>query len=218
LLALAAVLGFIFFVAIAAASGIGSVSDTGLLFGEAVFNATSLVSTSGLQSRAGIFALLAPSFVLALLIIGGGCYSTSGGLKLYRVGAMMFHSRVELSKLVFPNGIPRASFGSETYNADLMKSIWTMFLAALFTIVLAANALALTGMDFQAGFTATIAAFSNAGPAYSPDWVPRGTPGWPDYSSMVTSQKLILATVMLLGHLEVIALIVALNPFYWLKR
>jgi len=218
LLAIAACLAFILFVAIAYATGIGAVSNTPLLVSEAIFNATSIISTSGLQSRSGIFALLAPSFVMALLVIGGGCYSTAGGVKLYRIGAMLFHSRSELSKLVYPHGVPKARFGSDTHSLELMKSIWTMFLAALITIVFSANALALTGLDFQASFTAAIAAFSNAGPAYSTDWVPRGTPGWPAYGEMVASQKLILSAVMLLGHLEVIALIVALNPFYWLKR
>jgi trk system potassium uptake protein TrkH len=218
LLAVVFVLALIFLVAISSAAGSVAISDFGRVASEAIFNSASLVSTSGLQSRSGIFALLAPSFILALLIIGGGCFSTAGGLKYYRVGAMFFHSRIELSRLIYPSGIAKTKFGSERYNVGLMKSIWTMFLAASILIVLSANALALTGMDFHAGFTAAIAAFSNAGPAYSPDWVLRGTPGWPAYGEMAINQKIILSVVMIFGHLEVIALIVAVNPFYWLKR
>jgi len=73
-------------------------------------------------------------------------------------------------------------------------------------------------MEFQASLTAAVAAISNAGPAYSADWVPRGTAGWPGYFEMSLTQKMMLSAIMLLGRLEVIALIVAFNPTYWLSR
>lgn len=184
-------------------------------FAEATFNATSVVATSGLQSRPGIFALLPPLLVIALLLIGGGCYSTAGGIKFYRIGGMLFHSRTELSRLVYPHGIHQTRFGSEQYNLKLMKSIWTMFAAAMFTVLAGGQILTLTGMDFAAGMIASIAAFTNAGPAYSADWAVRGAAGWPEYWEMTSGQKMTLSAVMMLGHLEVVAIIAMLNPFYW---
>lgn len=217
LIGASALLALILLITIVRASG-GSSASGLMITGEAVFNSASLVSTSGLQSRPGIFALLSPALVFAVLLVGGGCYSVAGGFKFYRLGGMLFHASSDLSKLVYPHSIPKAHFGSEDYTLKLMKSIWSMFVALMGVVAAGALLLALTGMDFQASLTASIAAVTNAGPAYSADWVARGTAGWPAYFEMSLVQKLILSAVMLFGRLEVIALIVALNPLYWLRR
>jgi len=213
-----ALLSLVTVVVIFNASGRTNAPGAGQMISEALFNASSLVSTSGLQSRPGIFALLAPALVFTVLLLGGGCYSISGGIKYYRLGGMLFHSRNELSRLIYPNSVSKPHFGTELYSLDLLKSIWTMFAAAIVIIALGAVAMSTTGLDYQASFTVVIAAITNAGPAYSIDWVPRGTEGWLDYAEMDIAQKMILSAIMLVGRLEIIAVIVALNPIYWLRR
>lgn len=213
------VLALVFMIVIYNASGSGtSAQSATLIASEAVFNASSLVATSGLQSRPGIFALVSPALVMAVLVIGAGCYSMAGGIKFYRLGAMLFHAGNDLSRLVFPNFVPRGHFAQEDYNLRLLKPIWTMMVCVLATIAAGSLALAITGMDFQASMTAAIAAVSNAGPAYSAEWVPRGTVGWPAWFEMSVVQKMIVSALMLLGRLEVVVFIVALNPFFWLNR
>ena len=188
------------------------------LVSEAVFNAASLVSTSGLQSNAGIFTLLSPAFVFAILLIGGSTYSSAGGLKFYRVGAMLFHARQDLAKLVYPHAVTPRHFGTEAYNLQIMRAIWVMCISSIFTIAMGSGLLALLGLDFQASITASVAAFTNAGPAYSPDWAPRGAEGWLAYHEMGIGMKFALAAIMLVGHLEVVAFLVVINPFRWLAR
>lgn len=208
-------LSLVFLVTIIQASGPGS---AGVVASEAIFNASSLVSTSGLQTRPGIFLLIGPLAALTVLLIGGGCFSMAGGIKYYRIGAMGFHAEAELSRLVYPHIATSGHFGSEEYSLPLMKAIWTMFAAFLFVLIIGAGALAASGLSFQASFTASVAAITNAGPAYSVDWVPRGTEGWLSYPDMSVTQKLVLSCVMLFGRLEVIAVFVALNPFHWLRQ
>ncbi len=213
------VLSLVVFLAIVNASGPqAAIGSFATVSAESVFNASSLISTSGLQSRPGIFALLSPAMVIAILFVGAGCYSMAGGIKFYRMGAMFFHASNDLSKLVFPNFVPRGHFGQEDYNLRMLKPIWTMMACLMATLITGTLVLAITGMDFQASLTASAAALSNAGPAYSADWVARGTAGWPAYFEMTVIQKMVLAAIMLLGRLEVVVFIVALNPVYWLKR
>ncbi|MCB1384461.1 MAG: TrkH family potassium uptake protein [Nitratireductor sp.] len=192
----------------------GMINSTGPLglAAEALFNAASLVSTSGLQSSNGVFTLLSPAFVFFVLLVGGGCYSAAGGIKYYRVGAMLFHARHDLSRLIYPHAVAPMRFGTEQYDLGVMKSIWSMFMAAALVLVAGSVLLALMGLDYQASITATIAAFVNAGPAYSDAWAPRGTEGWIAYHDMAIGMKLALAAIMLIGHLEVIAVVVALDP------
>ena len=209
---------FAFTIAISIAAGAAQRPDSGTLVAEALFNAASVVSTSGMESRPGVFALLPELLVLALVAMGAATYSTAGGIKFFRFGALLFHSRTELTRLVYPNSIPVSQFGNEHYNLDLMKPIWTMFICVIATLSIGALALALSGMDYHASITAVVAAFANAGPIYSPEWVARGTEGWPEYAQMNANQLTILGIIMLLGRLEIVIVAAMLNPVFWLRR
>ena len=75
-----------------------------------------------------------------------------------------------------------------------------------------------TGLNFQAAFTASIAAITNAGPAYGPEWAPASEAGWVPYSEMAAAQKTVFILLMLLGRVEVVLALAALNWAYWLGR
>jgi len=185
---------------------------------EGLFNSASIISTSGLQSRPGIFPLLPPILVLALLFIGGGCFSTSGGLKLYRLGGMLSQSLHELNRLIFPNIVRPAHFGSHLYDIGLMKAMWSFFASAIILVFIGAALLAGTGLEFQAAFTASIVNFATAGPAYGPEWSAATAQGWPEYFEMTPFAHVILILLMLAGRLELIALLALLNLSYWQSR
>ena len=56
---------------------------------QGLFTAASLVSTTGFHARLHGFATLPLLIVLFLAIIGGGAFSTAGGLKFFRIGGML---------------------------------------------------------------------------------------------------------------------------------
>jgi len=217
-LALWLVMAITFYAAINAASGSSDESTRLHAVSEGLFNSASLISTSGLQSRPGIFPLLPPILILALLFLGGGCFSTSGGLKLYRIGGMLSQSLHELNRLIFPNIVRPSHFGSHIYNLILMKAIWSFFAAAVIVIFVCSVLLASAGLGFQAAFTASIANFSTAGPAYGPEWSTVSTQGWPEYFEMTPSAHTILIFLMVAGRLELIALLALFNIPLWQSR
>ncbi len=174
---------------------------------EGLFNAASLVSTSGVQTRSGIFALLPAGLVIAVLLVGGGAFSTAGGIKLFRIGGMFSQSRFELNRLIHPHAIPPGHFGSQHFDMQMMKAIWSFFAAYVVLALLGTFALAANSMEFEAAFLAAVAAISNAGPAYGPEWGPPTNAGWPRYSEMSGSVLSILGTLMLLGRLEIFAIV-----------
>jgi len=185
---------------------------------EGLFNAASLISTAGLQSRPGIYALLPATLVLAILVVGAGSFSTSSGIKFFRVGGMFRQAVHEINLLIYPHGIRPRHFGSIVYDIQMMKAIWAVFIAAIVIIIIGAIMLTYYGMNFQAGFTASIAAFVNAGPAYGPEWAPQSERGWPAYFDMIPQQKWILCGLMILGRLEVILAMAAANVMFWINR
>ena len=185
---------------------------------EGLFNSASVISTSGLQSRPGIFPLLPPILVLALLFFGGGSFSTSGGLKLYRAGGMFNQSLHELNRLIYPNIVRPAHFGSHAYDIKLMKAMWSFFAFAVIVIFIGAAFLTTSGLEFQAAFTASVANFTTAGPAYGPEWSAAGAQGWPEYFEMTSFAHFTLIFLMLAGRLELIAFLALFNVSYWRSR
>jgi len=192
-----------------AAAGSASVLPIQAAASEGILNASSIVSTSGIQSRPGVFALLPPTFVLLLIFIGGGCYSTSGGIKFFRIGGMYSLARSELERLLYPNVVRPGKFGETDFDLDFMKAIWSLFAILIATLGFITCLLSFSGLSFQPAFTAAIAAISNAGPLYGGFWDFSASEQWPEYANLLSSQKLILAVGMFLGRLEIIAVFAA---------
>lgn len=180
---------------------------------ESFFNAASLVATSGLESRPGFHALLPMVLVLFVVLVGGSAYSASGGLRHYRIGAMLSQSRSELDRLVFPSAIQASHFGRARLDLPIMKAIWSFFAVVVVTLALATFAVTLAGLPFDAAFMAVVANFSTAGPVYSPAW--GGDVPWPRYSDMNDAARLTLAATMVLGRLEVLALLALASLRLW---
>jgi trk system potassium uptake protein TrkH len=182
-------------------------------FAESLFNAASLVATSGLESRPGFQALLPMPLVLFIVLVGGSAYSTGGGLRQYRIGAMLSQSRSELDRLVFPSAVQQSHFGRARLDLPIMKAIWSFFAVVVVTLGLATFAVATAGMPFDAAFMAVVANFATAGPVYSPVW--GGDMPWPRYSEMGDGVRLTLAATMVIGRLEVLALLALASFRLW---
>ena len=208
-------LAIILFISLNRLSGPGeSVSNAA----ESLFNAASLVSTSGIESRPGVLTLVALPVVVFVMLAGGSAYSTSGGIKLYRLGGMVVQSGQELHRLVYPSGVLPARFGSQYYDVVMIRAVWSFFVAAMVTIAVGAVLVAPSAVNFEAALVATVAAFSGAGPVYEAGWAAPGTPAWPGWEGFDTPSKLVLCAVMILGRVEVLSVVALFSLRYWRTR
>jgi trk system potassium uptake protein TrkH len=181
--------------------------------GEGLFSAISIVSTTGFETRPAGLAALPDPLVLILALAGAASLSTAGGLKFYRIGAMVVQASHELKRVIFPHSVRSTRFGSQPYDLGRMKAVWANLGLSLVVIMTAALILALALPSFDAAFIATISAFSNIGPLYSPEW-PIGA-AWPRYGAFDDWAKLVMVATMILGRLEVIVFFAAINPTHW---
>lgn len=215
---LAGGLGLLYALTLFDAAGSAAVLHPLTALREGLFTAVSLVSTTGFEVRHAGFAVLPLTVVIFVALIGGGSFSTAGGIKHYRMGGMFTQAYRELGRLVYPHGIRSAQFGSQVYDIQLMKAIWSFFVVTLLVIAFGSLTLALEDIDYEGSLVMTIAAFSNIGTLYSNGWLAVGHEGWPSYPSLNEHSKLILCTVMILGRIEVLALIGAFNHTYWSRK
>ncbi|MEP0944560.1 MAG: potassium transporter TrkG [Rhizobiaceae bacterium] len=214
---LVVIVGIAFAATSVVVSGVQSQAPIAVLV-QGLLNAASLVATSGVQSQPGYFTLLPLVLVLFILLAGGSAFSTSGGLKHYRLGGMLVQSWNELDRLIYPNAVRSSHFGSERFDLELMKAIWSFFVAAILILAFGTIFLATTGIPFEGALTAAIAAFTTAGPVYNAGWSVAVGQDWPSISEFTDSAKITLVVLMVMGRLEIIAVIGLFSRQYWRSR
>jgi len=191
--------------------GFGDVLDTVAL---SLATAASLISTTGFMISEPAHSLIPYMVVLAVAIIGGGAFSTAGGLKVYRLWAMFRQIGRELRLLVYPHGVRPSADGDEIRDERLMMAIWTTFGAYIITIAVLAIALAASGLAFEGALLAAASSVSNIGPAYEIIRV-NDFPDAPSYANMAPWTQIALCGGMILGRGEVLVLLSLLSTTYW---
>lgn len=180
---------------------------------EGLFIGISAVTTTGFDGISVGFAGLPITVMMVLAIVGGGSFSTAGGIKFFRVGGMFVQAGRELKRLVYPHGVQPMRFGSQSYDMELMKAIWSHFIACILLIAFASLAVALFHASYEGALLATVSAFSNIGGLYAAPWAEGGE--WPAYAELDPLAQLVLAFTMIAGRLEVIALLGSAGAIYW---
>ncbi|WP_146585848.1 TrkH family potassium uptake protein [Puniceibacterium confluentis] len=182
----------------------------------AIFTTLSFLTTTGFVSvdwatAQGWSGLSTPGLILmALALIGGGVATTAGGVKLLRVFLLYLNGVRELEKLIHPHSIGRSGLLSARVRREGAFIAWVFFM--LFALVLAAATMGLTalGVEFESAMILAIATLSNAGPLIViADEAPL------NLVTLAPQAKLFLALAMMLGRLEMLALIVILTPELW---
>lgn len=148
--------------------------------------------------------------LLAMAAIGGGAATTAGGIKLIRAYALIRHGVREVERIAQPHSI----LGVGTRTRSLLREgpaiVWTFMMLFIFAILLSVLALTALRLDFMDAMAAAIAAISNTGPAFA--LVAERPDG---FSGLTALQREVLAVTMIIGRIEVLALVALFNPDAW---
>ena len=183
----------------------------------AVFTTTSFLTTTGYvsafwdASHARIGLGTPTMLLMALAAMGGGVASTAGGVKLLRSFALFQHGVAELRQLGHPSAVAMRRSGEYriTFTGALLA--WLFVMLFLLALGLTALALGAVGIGLDDGFAAAIAALTNTGPVYSIT----ATPISPRLGDFPPAGRLILCAAMVVGRVEVLAVVALANPAYW---
>lgn len=187
-------------------SGAGPGIDT---IWAAFFTTFSFLTTTGYTTPSfshGPFGLV----LLGLAIVGGGVATTAGGVKLLRVSALFRHGERELERLVHPSSVGHGGAFARRLRSQGAYTAWIFFL--MFAVTLAVVMLALTafGVAFTPAMVLAIAALSTTGPL--------ATVATEDpilFATLAAPAKAILAVTMVVGRLEILAILALLSPEGW---
>lgn len=148
--------------------------------------------------------------LLALALMGGGIATTAGGIKLLRAFALYKHGQREISRLVHPSSIAGSGMDARRIRREGAYIAWIFVMLLFLSVSIFAVALTLAGLNFESALVFSIAALSNTGPLplYLGEEIET-------YASFSDTALAILDVAMIIGRLEVLAVVALLNPEYW---
>jgi trk system potassium uptake protein TrkH len=91
---------------------------------------------------------------------------------------------------------------------------WLFVMLYALGVSAAVLGLSATGVPLDRAFAAAIAAIANTGPAYAMALGPGGE-GFPAFGA---AEQLVLCVAMVLGRVEILAVVALTNPDYWWRR
>ena len=175
------------------------------------FNVVSILSGTGYVtadfSLWGKFPLI---FFLFLMFVGGCAGSTTCGIKVFRFQILGHFILNQIKKLVYPRGIFSMKYNNEKISNTFIYSIITFVFLYFFIFFILAALLSLNGLDFVTALSGSASAISNVGPGLGEIIGPNG-----NFSDLPNFSKLSLSLGMLLGRLELFAVLVLFFPSFW---
>ena len=175
------------------------------------FNVISILSGTGyVTDDFGLWGKFSLIFFLFLMFIGGCAGSTACGIKIFRLQMLIIFLKNQIKKLISPNSVNIMKYNNQKISDDFVKSVITFIFSFLFIFLIIALLLSLTGLDFVTAVSGAASAISNVGPGLGDMIGPNG-----NYKNIPDVSKWILSFAMLLGRLEIFAILVLLFPSFW---
>ncbi len=175
------------------------------------FNTISILSGTGyVNAEFDSWGSFPITLFLALMFIGGCAGSTACGVKIFRIQILYLFILNQLKKIIYPKGVFVIKYDQSAVDEKFIASIisFIYFYIVIFFILTAL--LSLTGLDFITAISGAATSISNVGPGLGPIIGPNG-----DFSSLPDLSKWILTVGMILGRLELFAILVLFLPSFW---
>jgi trk system potassium uptake protein TrkH len=176
----------------------------------ASFNTVSIATTTGYSNTDfNLWPAFAPLWMLFLCCFASSSGSTGGGIKMVRAELLVRQGLREMVKLVHPSAQVPVKLGGRVVPNQIVFAVLA-FMSIYGACVTAMTFLLLvTGVDFITAFSAVIACINNTGPGLN-QVGPATT-----YAILTDFQTWVCTIAMLLGRLELFALLIIFTPAFW---
>jgi len=175
------------------------------------FNVVSILTGTGYVTQEfdnwGSFPLI---FFILLMFIGGCAGSTACGVKIFRVQILYLFLVNQLKKIIYPRGVFVIKYDNNTVDDKFMSSIISFIYLYIIIFFLITVLLSLNGLDFITSISGAATSISNVGPGLGSIIGPTG-----NFSQLPDASKWILSLGMILGRLELFAILVLFLPSFW---
>ena len=175
------------------------------------FNVISILSGTGyVTDDFGLWGNFSLIFFLFLMFVGGCAGSTACGIKIFRLQMLFIFLFNQVKKLISPNSIIINKYNNQKISDSFINSVIIFIFSFLFIFLIIALLLSISGLDFLTAISGAASAISNVGPGLGEMIGPDG-----NYKAIPDLSKWILSIGMLLGRLELFAVLVLFFPSFW---
>ena len=175
------------------------------------FNVISILTGTGYVNAQydnwGSFPII---LFLALMFIGGCAGSTTCGIKIFRIQILYSFVINQLKRIIYPKGIFVLKYDKNPVDNKFISSIISFIYLYLVIFFIITALLSLSGLDFITAISGAATSISNVGPGLGSIIGPNG-----NFSSLPDISKWILSLGMILGRLELFAILVLFLPSFW---
>ena len=175
------------------------------------FNIISILTGTGYVNAQfdswGSFPLI---LFLGLMFIGGCAGSTTCGIKIFRIQILYSFILNHLKRIIYPKGIFVLKYNQNPVDNKFIASVISFIYMYLVIFFIITALLSLTGLDFITSISGAATSISNVGPGLGSIIGPNG-----NFSTLPDTSKWILSLGMILGRLELFAILVLFLPSFW---
>jgi len=140
----------------------------------------------------------------------GACAgSTGGGIKVSRIAVMVKTIKDELSKIIHPRAVKKVRLENKVVSSSVVNSIFTFLMGYFAIFIVSLLTVSLDNFDFATNFSATAATINNIGPGISL------VGPYENFSQFSDLSKLVFCFNMIAGRLEILPMLVLINPKTW---
>jgi len=203
----------LFFTAILYLAGTTTVSNPGgINFRDALFATLTILTTTGFGTQDfDQWPEVCRLMLVLLMFVGGSAGSTAGGMKIIRWVILIKSAGHQLSSQARPRVVKALKIGGQALDRSTAGQVFAFFFIYISIFVFASLAVAFLSpaQDLITTITAVAACINNIGPALE---AVGPTMNYADQNSLA---KWILALCMILGRIELYAVLVLFTPSFW---
>lgn len=176
----------------------------------ALFNVVSIASTTGYASVDFVqWPVFAPVLMLMLSGLATSAGSTGCGIKMIRLLILLKQARRELTRLVHPRSVQPVSIGGVAVSNEVIFSVLGFMLVYGVTIIGLSMLLMLAGVDLDSAVSAVMASVHCMGPGL-------GQVGPASNFAVLGDFEVgVLTIAMIVGRLELLAVLALFTPSFW---
>ncbi len=188
----------------------GTIEGLEPAFRTGLFQAVSIMTTTGYATADYEVWVPAAQTLLFLLMLVGGCTgSTAGSVKILRYILVAKEARISLRKLIHPRGVFVYKLDGRSISPDVLANVSGFLLLYLGLLGGGMLLLNVLGLDVATAAGAAAATVGNVGPGF-------GTVGPAEtYAPLPGGALWVLSGLMLLGRLEIFTVMILFTRGYW---
>lgn len=176
----------------------------------AVFNVSSVITTTGFATADfNLWPTFSKMMLLLLMFVGGCASSTGGGIKVIRILVLLKLIRRGIATRLHPNAVVNVRINDTTIPSDTVTNTACHAFIYLMIIFISTILISLDNFDLITNFTAVITCVGNIGPGFELVG-PMG-----NFSMFSGASKFLLSMLMLAGRLELFTLFIIFTPKFW---